>query len=682
MANGPFGNPLSTGIALSFEVDMTPYREMHKRKLLAAKEKEEDQKKKQQQYADILKNITPPDASKIHKKYMPEVQNQYAELIDSAMGYINKNDMASLHKHMFEFDSNAKKAVQATENYKNYVNSDANKTFKSIEAIRSMEDDNTSIGDIFDKYQNDVEYGDGYLFWATIERPDVLGNANKVLQGTEKMFMTDDAGNYISTGKVGPRGKELYRKSIKDPDKFFENQATLLKNSAGGNRLLMEYGGIKASQLDERQADGRQLRDVLADKYVRENLSPKVYGEEGLDPNVPRADKTDYTFGEDSIGDVAFSGTTPSGITSEAPTPEQEQQALTNELTSTIQRYLDDAKTADPNNVEDKLSDPITKNFLANYGLKMEVPFTYGEQVEVLTEGGTSLGVFDPTSQSFVQDLTNIVLEKGANVMDNTPNITPETTVEEFLKPESNAFTVQMAGGKTPKTDWSIPGGTTVILAGDDGSVEVKLRNDITLQGGKFQKAANYEDKSGKVDTYYDIMFPVEYQGNDDLFADFFGDDDALSQFKLKNRNQLPKSLYVKEDENTFNTLLSILQTRETKGKMNKSVLQKAMDKYMKPLSAAGTQSSGSSVSITSSDIQKMSGMKYDDFNNASNKAWVDEIAKKIRSMSNLDDLWKQTGKRGTPNGLSNAELLAGFVESGKTSLLTGTPSGFDPTNF
>ena len=75
------------------------------------------------------------------------------------------------------------------------------------------------------------------------------------------------------------------------------------------------------------------------------------------------------------------------------------------------------------------------------------------------------LAFLDPTSPTFVQDLTNIVLENGANVMDSTPNITPETTVEEFLKPESNAFTVQMAGGKTPKTDWSIPGGTTVILA-------------------------------------------------------------------------------------------------------------------------------------------------------------------------------------------------------------------------
>jgi hypothetical protein len=99
--------------------------------------------------------------------------------------------------------------------------------------------------------------------------------------------------------------------------------------------------------------------------------------------------------------------------------------------------------------------------------------------------------------------------------------------------------------------------------------------------------------------------------------------------------------------------------------------------------SNAGTpKSSSSSASVPSSDIQKMSGMKYGDFNNASNKAWVDETAKKIRSMSNLDDLWKQTGKSGTPNGQSNAELLAGFVESGKTSLLTGTPGGANTPSF
>ena len=71
------------------------------------------------------------------------------------------------------------------------------------------------------------------------------------------------------------------------------------------------------------------------------------------------------------------------------------------------------------------------------------------------------------------------------------------------------------------------------------------------------------------------------------------------------------------------------------------------------------SKSSSSSVSISSSDIQKMLGMNHDDFNKASNQAWVDEIGKKIRSMSNIDDLWKQTGKRGILSGLNNAELLS-----------------------
>jgi hypothetical protein len=293
MANGPFGNPLSTGIALSFEVDMTPYREMHKRKLLAAKEKEEDQKKKQQQYADILKNITPPDASKIHKKYMPEIQNQYAELIDSAMGYINKNDVASLHKHMFEFDSNAKKAVQATENYKNYVDSDANKTFKSIEAIRAMEDDNTALSQIAKDYQNDVEYGDGFLYWATIERPDLLGETNKILQGAEKTIVFD-GGKPVVMGRMPETDEVIYQESVKDPDKVIDYLSGWLMSSPGGNRLLMDYGGINAGQLDERTPDGMQKRAALAREYVSKEIGPKLYGQKIS--KIPQEGKGGFSF--------------------------------------------------------------------------------------------------------------------------------------------------------------------------------------------------------------------------------------------------------------------------------------------------------------------------------------------------------------------------------------------------
>ena len=584
MANGPFGNPLSTGIALSFEVDMTPYREMHKRKLLAAKEKEEDQKKKQQQYADILKNITPPDASKIHKKYMPEVQNQYAELIDSAMGYINKNDMASLHKHMFGFKSNAEKAVQATENYKNYVNSDANKTFKSIEAIRSMEDDNTSIGDIFDKYQNDVEYGDGYLFWSTIERPDVLGNANKVLQGTEKMFMTDDAGNYISTGKVGPRGKELYRKSIKDPDKFFENQATLLKNSAGGNRLLMEYGGIKASQLDERQADGRQLRDVLADRLVRETLSPKVYGEEGLDPNVPRADKTDYTRpGVMGKVQIAEAQTTP--ISREAfnineyksgaqPVIESKvleilkQQGSNNEkgVKAELENLLQ--KLVIVEDVNDYFSDENLISVAAAVGED-----TYGTPVEIdlNDQAAAAKKIAEVLSGASDENLKAI----GNNI--GFEYAAPSSVIKDFEKTAQ----VSTFGGDVRKS-YEMPKGE-IYMVGSKGAQVVKIRNGINVAGSLF-KSFN-RDKDGEI--WHGIDFPVEEQSAITSLLEQALGRESIDDF-IKS-NGIPKTFYVPETQKNVATFL----TTDSQGKLTPEFLDAELKKI--GVYGSGTQSSGSS---------------------------------------------------------------------------------------
>jgi len=597
MANGgAFGNPLTTGIALNFEVDMTPYRQMMQDNLQFAQTQAAERKKKEKEFQDILKNIAYDD-SKIHQRMRDDARIEYAATIEDVMELKKKNDFGGIMNRIAKFDSKLNNYVDATTNFRAYEKAlEDGKSWVDMNYVNAYNnpdkfDDRYLIDNFSDVAIYDKEAG---VFSAqAIPKQDEVAFVNNYMQGMKDQFVRDDQGKIKRSGFLSETGDYAYLKSKSaDPESFYQELGIAW---LGGGRNNIEHMrrklGLKPEDLEGsiNTSSGPVAKSLYhATEFMKGVAEPKMYSEELRRP--PRdTTKPSYTFGEDSIGDVAFSGTTPSGITSEAPTPEQEQQALTNELTSTIQRYLEDAKAADPNNVEDKLSGSITKNFLANYGLQMLVSGRLSavgnEEVAIQTEGGDHLAFLDPTSQSFVQDLTNIVLEKGANVMDNTPNITPETTVEEFLKPESNAFTVQMAGGKTPKTDWSIPGGTTVILAGDDGSVEVKLRNDITLQGGKFQKAANYKDKSGKVDTYYDIMFPVEYQGNDDLFADFFGDDDALSQFKLKNRNQLPKSLYVKEDENTFNTLLSILQTRETKGKMNKSVLQKAMDKYMNPLS-------------------------------------------------------------------------------------------------
>jgi hypothetical protein len=57
MANGPFGNPLTTGIALTFDVDMTPYDNMLKRNAAKAAEKAKADKDLLDKYNEYAKNI-------------------------------------------------------------------------------------------------------------------------------------------------------------------------------------------------------------------------------------------------------------------------------------------------------------------------------------------------------------------------------------------------------------------------------------------------------------------------------------------------------------------------------------------------------------------------------------------------------------------------------------------------
>ena len=81
MANGgAFGNPLTTGIALNFEVDMTPYRQMMQDNLQFAKTQAAERKKKEKEFQDIMKNIAYDD-SKIHTRMRDDARIEYAATI-------------------------------------------------------------------------------------------------------------------------------------------------------------------------------------------------------------------------------------------------------------------------------------------------------------------------------------------------------------------------------------------------------------------------------------------------------------------------------------------------------------------------------------------------------------------------------------------------------------------------
>ena len=329
-----------------------------------------------------------------------------------------------------------------------------------------------------------------------------------------------------------------------------------------------------------------------ATEYMRMLTENKILGERYSSPPRPTSTKPTYAVTDDNIGDVSFSGKPSSVVSTESSTPEQIEQARVDKITGEVQKYVTDAIAADPDNVEDELA---MESYLEPFGLNVKVSGRASaigkEEVAIQTGSGNNLAFLDPTSNTFVQDLTEIILENGTESYLETQVGTPETTPEEFLTPESDSFFANIAGGKKPTTDWAIPAGATVILTGDQGAVEVKLKNDMTFEKGKFQKAAKYKDKSGDTDTYYDIMFPIDQRDKESYFTNLFNDSDVLTDFKRKSPDQLPKSMYVKQDNGLFKSLLSVLQTSKNIGTMTEGSLQKAMDKFMK-VSTSGTTSS------------------------------------------------------------------------------------------
>lgn len=299
MANGPFGNPLSTGIALNFEVDMTPYRQMHARKMANIEEKKKERKKQQAELQNILKNVT-VDTSKVHERYKDDAMNEYASTINDIMSSFKSGNVAGTYQRINKFNNQINSYVSATQDFNNYVKSKGGKTFRNEELIRAMNNvEGVSDDKLMDMFQNDIDYSNGLFNFTVIDRPDLIGHANKVLQGVDKAVRRDDEGNIVPIYSYGPRGTRGYESAIPEVDKFFEGEANFLKSSSGGNRLLMEYGGITAGQLDEVQPNGRQLRDVLADRYVRENLENKVYGVVEKDPYKPESKRSsEKTFEE------------------------------------------------------------------------------------------------------------------------------------------------------------------------------------------------------------------------------------------------------------------------------------------------------------------------------------------------------------------------------------------------
>jgi len=117
MANGPFGNPLSTGIALSFEVDMTPYRQMHARKMAKLEEQKKEKKRKEKELAGILGKIT-LDEDKIFWRNHDDARIKYADTIDQVSTMYKNGDYSSMYKTLNRFNTDMANLIQSNQDIK------------------------------------------------------------------------------------------------------------------------------------------------------------------------------------------------------------------------------------------------------------------------------------------------------------------------------------------------------------------------------------------------------------------------------------------------------------------------------------------------------------------------------------------------------------------------------------
>ena len=484
MANGLFGNPLTTGIALTFDVDMTPYENMLKRNALEAQNKAKADKDLLDKYNEFAKNIT-VDYDKIHWRLHDKARAKYAETLAELNKAVMNKDIHAANMLMMDSKQFNSNLVQRTADWNKTFAQDPTKTYynPAIEQAindRSIPNEDPRIVEIFTKYGSQDELLGS--FNSASSRRNMKSDVDNLVKGAKRRLEPGQKPTmYLPTGEAVYDEKYTNKDDIRNQIMM---DYTSPQNITSTIYMLTEDYGMNPSDLQGKDIPETQQKLTDALDRVFNPIWSTIESEQyiGSRPYQTKT-KPPYGLGEDTIGDVGFSGTTPSTVSTEAPTQAQKDQALNDAVTGSIQQYLDAAKSADPNNVEDELSDKITNGYLNQFGLEMVVSGRLSaigeEEVAIRTKNEDHLAFLDPTSPTFVQDLTDIVIEKGSNIEDieATPEYKNqlETTVTEFLTPTSDAFTVQIAGGKTPQTDWKFPGGTTVVLAGDKGAVEVKL---------------------------------------------------------------------------------------------------------------------------------------------------------------------------------------------------------------
>jgi len=207
MAKGPFGNPLSTGIALSGVIDMvTPVRQAQERKRKRQAEEKAAGDKRAKELGAIMGKIT-IDEDKIWWRYHDDARSQYANTIDKVQQMYSAGDYAGMYKTINDFDSRMANYTQAT-TLKNKRREELAKgkyyMDSNLENMAESRDvDNEEYGKLLAESGYGA-YGEDRMFsyMPNAEIYDIKDAWEKELKGDEKVFIKEGEKAVTEVGKT------------------------------------------------------------------------------------------------------------------------------------------------------------------------------------------------------------------------------------------------------------------------------------------------------------------------------------------------------------------------------------------------------------------------------------------------------------------------------------------------
>lgn len=296
MAKGPFGNPLSTGIALSGVIDMvTPVRQAQERKRKRQAEEKVAQDNRAKELGSIMGKIT-VDEDKIWWRYHDDARSKYANTIDKVQQMYSAGDYAGMYKTINDFDSSManytqattqknewKKSVEKGDKYydQNYLNQLENRDF-DMKDLASLADQ-SGFG-MYDENTNIL----GFI--NPTDRVDLRASMKKAVEGQK--FEYDRAGKKLDVVGYGANGEPVYRMSLQDKD----NTINAVKNSISPQAvpyMLMELGYSKEDQIKMTPAELAQTLDQELDKVYGLYATQEKMGSK---PAAPKENKG-WSFG-------------------------------------------------------------------------------------------------------------------------------------------------------------------------------------------------------------------------------------------------------------------------------------------------------------------------------------------------------------------------------------------------